>query len=74
MKRGKVFFIEIYSRNMSEKISPQLLEILVCPRCKGELVWDEKNNELICYQSNLAYKIKDQIPVMLIEEARKLNS
>jgi uncharacterized protein YbaR (Trm112 family) len=58
---------------MSKKISPELLEILVCPLCKGELFFDEKNSELICFESKLAYKIKDGIPVMLIDEARKLN-
>jgi len=48
------------------------LEILICPLCKGDLVFDEKNNELICYKSKLAYKIVDEIPVMLIDEARKI--
>lgn len=57
---------------MSQKLSQELLEILLCPLCKGELVLDEKNNELVCFESKLAYKIKDGIPVMLIEEARKL--
>ncbi len=57
---------------MSEKISSRLLEILVCPLCKGDLIYDEKNSELICHESKLAYQIKDGIPVMLVEEARKL--
>jgi uncharacterized protein YbaR (Trm112 family) len=57
---------------MLQKISPQLLEILICPLCKGDLVFDEKNNELICYKSKLAYKIECGIPVMLSEEARKI--
>lgn len=56
-----------------EKISSQLLEILVCPLSKGELELDEKNNELICHESKLAYKIVDGIPIMLIDEARKLD-
>jgi hypothetical protein len=59
---------------MSQKISRELLKILVCPLCKGELFFDQKNNELICYESKLAYKIKDGIPVMLVNEARKLES
>lgn len=50
----------------------KLLEILVCPLSKGKLVYDSKNNLLISYDSNLAYPIKDGIPVMLIEEAIKL--
>lgn len=53
------------------KIKEELLKILVCPLCKGDLVYDEKNNELICYESKLAYKIIDQVPIMLTEEARK---
>lgn len=57
---------------MEKKISTELLEILVCPLCKNELIYDEKNQELICEKSQLAYKIKDGIPVMLINEARKL--
>ena len=51
----------------------ELLEVLACPLCKGELIYDEKNQELICHESKLAYKIIDGIPVMLISEARKLD-
>ena len=58
---------------MTKQISQELLKILVCPLCKGELFYDEKNQELICHESKLAYKIKDGIPVMLIDEARKLD-
>ena len=57
---------------MSQKITEELLKILVCPLCKNELFFDEQNNELICLQSKLAYKIKDGIPIMLIDEARKI--
>ena len=57
---------------MSQKISNELLQILLCPSCKSELVFDEKNNELICYKSKLAYKINEGIPIMLIDEARKI--
>ena len=52
------------------KINPLLLEILVCPISKKSLV--QKRNELICKESKLAYPIRDGIPVMLPEEARKL--
>lgn len=52
----------------------KLLDILVCPVCKGELVFDKKNQELICKLDRLAYPIKDGIPVMLVEEARELPS
>jgi len=51
----------------------ELLEILVCPKCKGELIYDKPAQELICKKCNLAYAIKDDIPIMLIEEARRLD-
>ena len=50
----------------------KLLDILVCPLCKGPLVYKKDNNELICKGDRLAYQIKDDIPVMLSEEAREL--
>ncbi|MEJ2306799.1 MAG: Trm112 family protein [candidate division WOR-3 bacterium] len=53
-------------------INKELLDILVCPKCKGELKLDEENERLICNECNLAYPIKDDIPVMLIEEAEKI--
>ena len=55
-----------------KKIDNKLLKILVCPLCKGELEYDEKNQELLCHKSNLAYSIRNGIPVMLIEEAREI--
>ncbi len=53
-------------------MDPKLLEILVCPICKGPLVHVKADQELICKACRLAYQIKDDIPVMLEEEARKL--
>ena len=50
----------------------KLLEILVCPLCKGPLVHLRERQELICKADRLAYPIKDGIPVMLEDEARKL--
>lgn len=55
---------------MSSAVDPRLLEILVCPLCKGPLVFTQK--ELICKADRLGYPVKDGIPVMLEEEARKL--
>ena len=49
-----------------------LLEFLVCPLTKAHLKHDERNNELISEKGGLAFPIKDGIPIMLIEEARKL--
>ena len=50
----------------------KLLEILVCPVTKGPLIYDKKNQELISTTARLAYPIKDDIPVMLEDEARTL--
>ena len=53
-------------------IKKELLDILVCPKCKGSLKLDEKKQRLICKDCKIAYPIKDDIPVMLIEEAEEL--
>ena len=53
-------------------MDPKLLEILVCPLCKGPLLYKKSGQELICKADRLAFQIKDDIPVMLEEEARKL--
>lgn len=50
----------------------KLLQLLVCPVTKGPLVFDKQKNELISKSARLAYPIRDGIPVMLEEEARKL--
>jgi len=51
----------------------RLLDILVCPICKGPLVYRKAELELICKSDRLAYPIRDDIPVMLEDEARKLD-
>ena len=53
-------------------INKELLEILACPKCKGDLRLTEKEDGLICDKCRLLYEIKDDIPVMLIEEAKPL--
>ncbi|MEO0135973.1 MAG: Trm112 family protein [candidate division WOR-3 bacterium] len=50
----------------------ELLEILCCPKCKGDLTYDQQRQELLCLTCRLAYPIKDDIPIMLIDEARKI--
>ncbi|MBM3555012.1 MAG: Trm112 family protein [Alphaproteobacteria bacterium] len=55
-------------------IDPKLLEILVCPVTKGPLDYDRERQELISKQAGLAYPIKDGIPIMLPDEARKLDA
>lgn len=51
----------------------RLLEVLVCPVCKGQLVWRSEDNELICRADRLAYPVRDGIPVMLENEARRIS-
>jgi uncharacterized protein YbaR (Trm112 family) len=58
---------------VSSAIDPRLLEILVCPLCKGPLVYRKAEGELVCKPDRLAYPVKDGIPVMLEDEARKLD-
>jgi uncharacterized protein YbaR (Trm112 family) len=53
-------------------IDPRLLEILVCPVTKGPLEYDRIAGELISRQAGLAYPVRDGIPIMLVEEARRL--
>lgn len=53
-------------------MDPKLLDILVCPICKGPLLHRKAEKELVCKACRLAYPIRDDIPVMLEEEARKL--
>ena len=53
-------------------MNKNLLKILICPKSKGPLIYDKKNKELISKKAGLAYPIKDGIPIMLIEKARKL--
>ena len=53
-------------------VDPKLLEILVCPLCKGKLVYLKQQSELVCRADRLGYPVKDGIPVMLEEEARKI--
>ena len=55
-------------------IDKKLLSILVCPVSKAPLEYDQKNQELICRVSGLAYPIRDDIPVMLESEARQLSA
>ncbi len=53
-------------------ISKELLDILACPKCKGEVKLTEKQDGLVCAACKLIYPIKDDIPVMLIDEALPL--
>jgi len=54
-------------------LSKDLLEILACPKCKGDLRLNEAGDGLICDQCRLLYEIRDDIPIMLIDEAKALD-
>jgi hypothetical protein len=58
---------------MSNTIDPKLLEILVCPLTKGPLRYDAQRQELVSEKAKLAYPIRDGIPIMLVDEARRLD-
>lgn len=53
-------------------INKELLAILACPQCKGDIYLNEKEDGLICDRCKLRYEIKDDIPIMLIDEAKPL--
>jgi uncharacterized protein YbaR (Trm112 family) len=55
-------------------ISKELLEILVCPKCKGELSLNQSEEGLICEKCRLLYEIREDIPIMLIDEAKNLGA
>ncbi len=58
---------------MTMSLDPQLLEILACPQCKGEIHLNESEDGLVCNTCKLLYEIKDDIPIMLIDEAKPLS-
>ncbi|GAA5265714.1 uncharacterized protein ACOSOMT5_P2141 [Acidiphilium sp. MT5] len=55
-------------------IDPKLLELLVCPLTKGPLIYDRAAGELISERAGLAFPVRDGIPIMLVDEARKLDT
>lgn len=55
-------------------LDQKLLSILVCPVCKGDLHYNKQDKELICFLDRLAYPIRDDVPVMLSNEARQIST
>ena len=53
------------------KLDATLLEVIVCPDCHGKLAADLEADELVCTECGLAYPVRDDIPVLLVDEARK---
>ena len=62
-------FFHVKKRRMKMPVSKELLEILACPKCKGDIFLNRKGDGLICKACHLLYPIKEDIPVMLIDEA-----
>ncbi len=52
-------------------LKKELLDLLACPKCKGELEYEMKKKRLVCHHCRLCYIIKDDIPIMLIDQAEK---
>lgn len=57
--------------NAGMKLDPALLDILACPACRGGLAVEEQAAELVCTSCGLAYPVRDDIPVLLVDEARR---
>jgi uncharacterized protein YbaR (Trm112 family) len=53
-------------------VAPELLEILVCPKCKSKLEYRREESVLVCQSCRLKYEVRDGIPIMLIDEAKPL--
>ncbi len=54
-------------------LSKELLEILACPKCKGDVALNSKEDGLVCEKCKLVYEIREDIPIMLIDEAKPLS-
>jgi uncharacterized protein len=69
----RIFAMNAQTERPESSVDPKLLEILVCPLTKGPLEFDAAKQELISRSAKLAYPIRDGIPIMLPEEARKID-
>lgn len=54
-------------------LNEKLLKIMACPQCRGKVRWDEESSGIICDNCLLLYEVKNDIPVMLVEEAKKIS-
>lgn len=62
----------IATKEKQMAIKKELLEILACPKCKGDVVLNENGDGLVCNACKLVYEIRNDIPIMLIDEAKPL--
>jgi uncharacterized protein YbaR (Trm112 family) len=74
MQRKFSIDINLHEEGIDMAISKELLDILVCPKCKGDIYLNASGNGLICDNCKLLYEIKDDIPIMLIDEAKKIEA
>jgi uncharacterized protein len=63
-----------FRKTKPEMLDPELLAILVCPKCKGELRYEQSPPSLVCPVCALRYPVRDDIPILLIDEAQPLGS
>jgi len=54
-------------------LDKRILEIIACPKCKGDLEYDQKREILICKKDGIYYEIKNNIPILLVDKAKKLD-
>lgn len=54
-------------------LDKRILEIIACPKCKGDLEYDSKKDILICRKDGIFYEVKNNIPILLIDKAKKLD-
>lgn len=59
--------------NTPNTVDPRLLEVLVCPVTRGKLTWDSERQELVSKGAKLAFPVREGVPIMLVDEARKLD-
>lgn len=65
--------VKTKDESLEPVIDPKMLGVLVCPKTRGPLTFDSTTNELISKKAKLAYPIREGVPIMLVEEARKLD-
>lgn len=63
--------LKLSQRKGKDMIDPKLLDILACPSCKEDLIYDKENKKLICEKCRLKFLIKDDIPIMLLDQAER---
>jgi len=66
---GNIINNKFLTTNGFNMVSRKLLDILACPKCKKPIDYDKENNQLICHRCRLKFKVKDEIPDMLLEDA-----